>query len=679
MSRPDIPIHLDMAQTFPKAAGGPIKPVKAEVATRKRLNSQSQVVQMPMAGVRTTLAAKERPQKRNQVEYYVTLSSLNDTFVKKHLHVPYYPETTKLGRPAGTKIKPDVANGYFDLRVLSRNHAAMFIDPASGQLMIHDLGSSNGTYVNEEKITDDPVAIKIGDVINLGFNIQVETNHKQISAQVENINIMSNHMKHAPNTGDIVLSMKGLKKDDFPSIDTPEFKHYDFVQHLLTRINDDKSDKKKPLSFDSALFSDINPNMEESLLGLLNKGSIGIFNNAQITNPGTLEATINCLSASLSKAKQQSNTLKTLENFVTNYQSRLNTLNTKYLHTEKEKAAKSIEDEYRTEIIALKRTKTEYKLFKSDTSTKLLALEKQIEDLQNERNSFKEEVSYYKEQLNQKSTELLTLNADRVEYDKAIELLANKSTYNGTEHGEKPVVARHGANSNTNDSNDFNEGRFRSLKPLQAHDNDENADAKLEDPGSGVAAAPDINGFNGKAHAISVSEDSAEMAEPKSAASESNSILKNGFTSFPSMDLSDDSLHFTTETALPDTSVSNEAVPLQGLFSTRSHQLQEQKEVLQSDITPPSSDDENDVKDDLSAKSHYDDEHNVVGTSTEVQDSTDEENPGPKQEKGNEQVRRSVLFVETEDLVKHKNLFLLVCFYVVVGGFVFQKVFGQEI
>ena len=54
---------------------------------------------------------------------------LNDTFIKKHLPVATYPETTKLGRPTGTKFKPDVTNGYFDSRVLSRNHAQFILIP----------------------------------------------------------------------------------------------------------------------------------------------------------------------------------------------------------------------------------------------------------------------------------------------------------------------------------------------------------------------------------------------------------------------------------------------------------------------------------------------------------------------------------------------------------------------
>ena len=101
------------------------------------------------------LVVVEAP-KRNPAVYFVTLSSLNDTFVKKHLLVPYYPETRKLGRPAGAKIKPDSTNGYFDLRVLSRSHAAMYMD-ATGKLMLKDLGLSNGPYVYDERFGSEPV------------------------------------------------------------------------------------------------------------------------------------------------------------------------------------------------------------------------------------------------------------------------------------------------------------------------------------------------------------------------------------------------------------------------------------------------------------------------------------------------------------------------------------------
>ena len=51
--------------------------------------------------------------------------------------------------------------------------------------MIQDLGSSNGTYLNEVRLSQDPTEIKIGDMICLGFNVQAESAHKQISLKLK--------------------------------------------------------------------------------------------------------------------------------------------------------------------------------------------------------------------------------------------------------------------------------------------------------------------------------------------------------------------------------------------------------------------------------------------------------------------------------------------------------------
>lgn len=373
MSKTDIPISLH-EDPFPKAYQNQFLDVKsADVAagTRRRSNSQSQVIQQPSTA-RNDLArlkppqikTKERPPKRNLSEYYVTLSTLNDTFEEKHLLVPWYPETIKLGRPTASKTKPDVTNGYFDSRVLSRNHAAMFFDPSLEKIMIQDLGSSNGTFVNDKKISDKPVPIEIGDVINLGFHIQVESNHKQISARVKNINVLANFLKPA------ATKLKDVSSgpDQNSSFD---FKHHDFIQSIFAKLPDDAAlpdldvgvnntkkvvgnhskletgpVKSDPVSFESALFSDINPNLEEALLGLGNRGNTGIFNNSHITNTISLENTISMLTVCLSKVNQQNNTLKSLENFVSNYQIRLEDLNSQYLTKEMEK----LSDEYKQKI-----------------------------------------------------------------------------------------------------------------------------------------------------------------------------------------------------------------------------------------------------------------------------------------------------------------------------------------
>lgn len=50
---------------------------------------------------------------------------------------------------------------------ISRRHAE-FATAESGWT-IRDLNSANGTYVNGERVKSDPVAIKDGDVIGLGY------------------------------------------------------------------------------------------------------------------------------------------------------------------------------------------------------------------------------------------------------------------------------------------------------------------------------------------------------------------------------------------------------------------------------------------------------------------------------------------------------------------------------
>lgn len=53
-----------------------------------------------------------------------------------------------------------------DLSV-SRNHAQLSFN--KGQLVIEDLNSANGVYVNNKKI-DDPCPLKVGDEIIIGEN-----------------------------------------------------------------------------------------------------------------------------------------------------------------------------------------------------------------------------------------------------------------------------------------------------------------------------------------------------------------------------------------------------------------------------------------------------------------------------------------------------------------------------
>ena len=51
------------------------------------------------------------------------LLPMNGTFERKTITVPYYPDVLRIGRQTNQKTLPTPLNGYFDSKVLSRQHA----------------------------------------------------------------------------------------------------------------------------------------------------------------------------------------------------------------------------------------------------------------------------------------------------------------------------------------------------------------------------------------------------------------------------------------------------------------------------------------------------------------------------------------------------------------------------
>lgn len=468
MSVPDIRLDLEETNYKPSLSAFPssssstssssLNPRPRDHANRKRSNSQSQVVSQPST-TRTNTSKSNKYSlrdsdtsylnKRSLNEYIITLTPLNDTFIEKRLHIPHSPEHLELGRPTGSKVKPDVTNGYFDSRVLSRKHASMYYDPALDKIMIKDLNSSNGTFVNDEKLGTEPVSVEEGDTINLGFYIQQESNHKQISAKVKNISIMANFLKTTNGTNS---NNKGINKhsngsakingalsalDKLQNSDSYDFKHLNFIQDIFTHLPDQsafpnqdaspnrkqkglrstKRKNKKPidgindqLSFDSALFSDINPNVEETLLGLSNRGSTGIFNNSQITNPTNLDSIFGLLILNLSKVKQQNTTLKTLDQFIKNYQSKLNELNSSYISKEVDRRISKVREQVESEkMISNKLRYKNEELEKTHTAHSekhKIQLEKLNEENEKLRKSLADELAKAEELAKAKASEL---------------------------------------------------------------------------------------------------------------------------------------------------------------------------------------------------------------------------------------------------------------------------------
>ncbi|KAI0540418.1 hypothetical protein GGR58DRAFT_461236 [Xylaria digitata] len=121
------------------------------------------------------------------------LLSLNGTFERKTISVPFSPDTLRIGRQTNAKTVPTAVNGFFDSKVLSRQHAEIWAD-RQGKIWIRDVKSSNGTFVNgtrlsQENRESDPHELQTGDHLELGIDIVSEDQktvvHHKVAAKVE--------------------------------------------------------------------------------------------------------------------------------------------------------------------------------------------------------------------------------------------------------------------------------------------------------------------------------------------------------------------------------------------------------------------------------------------------------------------------------------------------------------
>lgn len=121
------------------------------------------------------------------------LLSMNGTFERKTISVPYYPDSLRIGRQTNAKTVPTPANGFFDSKVLSRQHAEIWAD-RQGKVWIRDVKSSNGTFVNGARLSaenrdSEPHELQTQDHLELGIDIVSEDQktvvHHKVAAKVE--------------------------------------------------------------------------------------------------------------------------------------------------------------------------------------------------------------------------------------------------------------------------------------------------------------------------------------------------------------------------------------------------------------------------------------------------------------------------------------------------------------
>lgn len=118
---------------------------------------------------------------------------MNGTFERKTITVPYYPDNLRIGRQTNIKSVPTPTNGFFDSKVLSRQHAEIWAD-RNGKIWIRDIRSSNGTFVNGTRLSpenreSEPHELQTQDHLELGIDIVSEDQktvvHHKVAAKVE--------------------------------------------------------------------------------------------------------------------------------------------------------------------------------------------------------------------------------------------------------------------------------------------------------------------------------------------------------------------------------------------------------------------------------------------------------------------------------------------------------------
>lgn len=167
-------------------------------------------IHQPSPVVLSTVRPQQQPQQnggrteptpgQSEPPAVLSLLPMTGTFERKHINVPYFPEVLKIGRQTNAKTVPTPTNGYFDSKVLSRQHAEVWAD-RNGKIWIRDVKSSNGTFVNGVRLSpenrdSDPHELRENDTLELGIDIVSEDQqsivHHKVSAKVEHAGIYVN-------------------------------------------------------------------------------------------------------------------------------------------------------------------------------------------------------------------------------------------------------------------------------------------------------------------------------------------------------------------------------------------------------------------------------------------------------------------------------------------------------
>lgn len=124
-------------------------------------------------------------------------------------------ETTVLGRSEESDLQ-------IPLATVSRKHAEIVMDELDNSVRLRDRGSSNGTYVNDQRVTE--VTLSPGDVIKIGpvvFTVQIDGEPAEIEGTAtvlpaDDAGEPVEHHEETVDTGDgghEALSLDGLPRE----------------------------------------------------------------------------------------------------------------------------------------------------------------------------------------------------------------------------------------------------------------------------------------------------------------------------------------------------------------------------------------------------------------------------------------------------------------------------------
>jgi hypothetical protein len=263
-----------------------------------------QIISKPFP-VQASEAQVKKRFEREEFVYILSLVSLNGTFDRKTLQIPEYPSVLKLGRPNNTQRTPTIYNGYFDSRVISREHAEVYVK--KGRVYINDLKSANGTFLNSESIHSEK-ELKVGDIFDLG--IDISNDNKQQHQQQQHLKICCKV------EGFLSFPIDGITDTD----------------QLLANINKDfnrqevevEEDPTPKLNlFDAAMFGDVNSDLGDVELGLNHDYLTGMFVNNNIGTSSSLIQSIKLLIDQVHSTKLYNLKLASIETFLQDYKTHL--------------------------------------------------------------------------------------------------------------------------------------------------------------------------------------------------------------------------------------------------------------------------------------------------------------------------------------------------------------------